>query len=310
MIDKSAKRFVRRMQRAWAAASILDLPTEKPTVFLAASGRSGSTWLQNIIAATGRYRVIFEPFNNRNNRRLRDWHYRQYISPLDDAEPFYRSARQIVRGVVRGHWFDQDNEVLVPNARLIKAIRANLCLAWLKQRFPEVKFVYLLRHPFAVTESRLSLGWGLESNDLMSQQELIEQHFDGERAWFDEISDPFVRSVAFWIIENLVPLRELQPGDAHVITYEDLVADPDGETRRLLTFLGKSDFPMEQLQVATQQPSRTVNPEKNRAKMTFSEDQIAAAVALLQRFGLDGLYDQDVKRPPRLAEREILSEFS
>ena len=142
-----------------------DLARYDQTVFLAGTGRSGTTWLEDLINFDGSYRVMFEPFHTRRTDVLREWNYRQYLRPTNLDEKFVHPATQILSGKVRSKWIDQFRCRPIVTRRLIKDIRANLILKWIKHNFPEIRIVLLLRHPCAVASSKLQQDWETHLED-------------------------------------------------------------------------------------------------------------------------------------------------
>ena len=58
----------------------------KSSVFLAGSGRSGTTWVSAVINHQGAYRLVFEPFHPGKVRMMRGFRRRQYLRPGDRRE--------------------------------------------------------------------------------------------------------------------------------------------------------------------------------------------------------------------------------
>ena len=81
----------------------------------------------------------------------------------------------------------------------------------LAECWPDARFVFLLRHPAAIARSRMAVKG--EDFDVDKNLALIKRYCD-----------------------TLESVRQTFPG--HTLRYEDLTADPAGETRRLCEFLG------------------------------------------------------------------------
>lgn len=291
-----------------AGGVCLDRPADKPTVLLTSSGRSGSTWLQELISQTDRFRVMFEPFHAKEIPALSDWEFRQYIDRDEPGDRFYPAAARILGGRIRHPWIDQFNRARFPRRRLIKDIRTNLMAAWIGQRFAHVKVVLLLRHPFDVAISRQRIGWGANLRMIDDQHDLMDRHFPDRRDFFANISDPFAQQVALWAVENLVPLRELGPDEAAVIAYEDLKQDPQAEFQRVADFLG---IDANRLTPAHfQRPSKTSKYGHQReAHVTDAQRELAFQQVLVP-LGLDRIYPTMNAEPPALHARDVLTEFT
>ncbi|MDP8940282.1 MAG: sulfotransferase [Actinomycetota bacterium] len=270
------------------------------SIFLAGSGRSGTTWLSEIINHRNEYRYIFEPFYPDRVGLCKSFRRKQYLRPEDRCEEFLEPARKIISGRVRNLWTDRFNRKLVVRRRLIKDIRANLLLGWLHDNFPRMPIVLLLRHPCAVTYSRIKLGWKDVLDDTMEQPELIEDHLSHLEKDIRNARTPFERSIFLWCIENYIPLRQLDPGAFHLVFYENLCTNPGKEVRRLYSFLGKTFNTS--IYSSIGRPSSLSRRESavvvgghpvDSWMGSVDTSQIERSVEILSLFGLDHIYGDD-----------------
>ena len=125
-------------------------PDHRRSVFLAGTGRSGGTWLSEIINQHNEYRIIFEPFHPKRAPWMKPFGERRYMRPEEKDEKFLALARSIVTGRVRHAWTERFNRRMVTHERLIKEDYANLMMKWLHVNFPGMPLILLLRHPCAV----------------------------------------------------------------------------------------------------------------------------------------------------------------
>ena len=269
------------------------------SVFLAGSGRSGTTWLSEILNHRNEYRYIFEPFYPGKVGLCKNFRRKQYLRPEDRREEFLKPARKILSGDFRNGWTDRFNRKLISRQRLVKDIRANLLLGWLHSNFPHMPLVLLLRHPCAVTVSRLELGWKDILDDTLEQKELVEDHLSPFEEEIRGARTPFERSIFLWCIENYVPLRQLGRDEFHLVFYEDLCTEPEREILRLYSFLGKN--PDEAVYRSVGRPSSLSRRESAVVlggrpvdSWTHSLDvaQVERAVEILALFGLDHIYGE------------------
>jgi hypothetical protein len=211
----------------------------RDSVFLAGSGRSGTTWLSEVIAHGGGYRYVFEPFNPARVRAFGHFQSKQYLRPDDAREEFLHPARLALTGALKDPWTDRFNGVFLARRRLIKDIRANLLLGWMRANFPGMPIVLLLRHPCAVVTSRLALGWKDNLHETMEQDELVEDFLMPMEAEIQAARDDFERHLFLWCIDNYVPLRQFERGEIHLAFYENLLMNAEDELRSLFGFLGE-----------------------------------------------------------------------
>jgi hypothetical protein len=284
----------------------------RDSVFLAGSGRGGTTWIAEMINYDNAYRFIFEPFNPRTMPLCRAFHNRQYLRPGDMRPEFADAARAIVSGRFRNGWADYYNHRFVSTKRLIKDIRAHLCLRWLFEMFQGMPIVLMFRHPCAVAASRLRYGWSHDLKSLLAQPQLVEDHLSPLRSQIEGLTDPFEMHVAQWCVENYVPLRQFAGGDIHVAFYEDFRSDPRKEIARLFTFIGR---PLtESVFTRMARPSSMAwesasgivlgRAPSDGWKSFVTEDQSKRAIEILAMFGLDRLYGTSAE--PLIAAEHIL----
>lgn len=272
----------------------------KKTIFLASSGRSGSTWVSNIINYKNKYRYMFEPFHSNYVDICKDFNYRQYLRSDNSKREFLEPAEIILSGRIRDKWIDRFNRKLICGDRLIKDIRANLLLKWLKSNFPEMKIVLLLRHPMAVVNSRLKLDWGPTLKFFLSQEDLIEDYLEPFMREIKNAQSGFEKQIFSWCIENYVPLKQFKKDEVHVSFYEDFCARPEETIGTLFDFLGVefNSKIMNMLHI----PSPEVRAESailtgenliEKWKKNYETEQVKKAIEMLSLFGLDDIYSED-----------------
>jgi Sulfotransferase family len=212
----------------------------RDSVFLAGSGRSGTTWLSEVVARGGGYRYVFEPFNPARVGAFAHFRSKQYLRPDDAREEFLEPARLALTGALKDPWTDRFNRAFVARRRLIKDIRANLLLGWMRANFPGMPIVLLLRHPCAVVTSRLALGWRDNLHETMEQEDLVQDFLLPMEAEIQAARDDFERHLFLWCIDNYVPLRQFERGEIHLAFYENLLENPEDELQGLFRFLGEN----------------------------------------------------------------------
>jgi Sulfotransferase family len=287
--DKVAKRF------------IIDHGGVDRSIFLAGAGRSGTTWLAEVINRAVRCRYMFEPFHNEKVSVWASMARFQYMREDDKDPKIFAAAENILRGKAKNDWIDEFNTVVIPHRRLIKEIRSNLMMAWLSRQFPEMPSVLVVRHPFAVMHSRMQLKWEPLVEVFRNQPLLMEDHLQPFVHLFDEVHDPYEVQALRWCIEHYVPLRQLAGKPVEIFYYEDFCESP-AQTFKALFLALKIEGNAEEAIKEAKVPSRlvrkdsAVNTGQSRVqgwRKHFSPQQIDRVYSLLARFGLDSLYDSE-----------------
>ncbi|MBN2304762.1 MAG: sulfotransferase [Anaerolineae bacterium] len=287
----------KRLHDQW----LLDLNTDSHNaIFIAGTARSGTTWLTNIINYRNEYRYIFEPFYPARVPAAQFLAGRQYVRPDEDNPDLLALSEHILSGQIRNTWTARYNKRIVSQKRIVKAIRANMFLKWLRGHYPTLPIVLLLRHPCAVANSWVVKGYPQQLSEFLAQPALMEDFLEPHRDVLSGATDPFEQALLVWCVETLVPLIQLDPGDIHLMFYEQLVREPEQEIKRLFEYLKLPYDPaiMDQVEV----PSQTSHSESavvtgsNRLagwREHVSQEHHSCALELLKRFGLDTIYSDD-----------------
>jgi len=285
------------------------------SVLLVGSGRSGTSWVPDVINFDHRYRYLYEPFHSKHVPIARGWLARQYLRPDAEDPARLELARRIFTGRLRNAYADAYNKCVVTRKRLIKDTRLQLALGWIRRNFPQMPMIYLMRHPCAVVNSRMQLGRDCDlARHFFSQPALMADHLEPFRAAMEAAADDFEKHVYIWCVENYVPMRQLGKRDAHLIFYEHVCTDPRAEIERLGAFLGGGLD--ERALEAVEKPSvqaRKYHGGGTSAIVTGASlvdawrkyvpaDRVRRAVEIAASFGLDAIYGDDAMPKAGAAE--------
>lgn len=310
------KRMVFRANRA--------LGNYRDVVWIVGDGRSGTTWVSDLVNHDGRFREMFEPLHPQLVKAASFVQPHQYCRPgaMDDR------LRDLMGSILSGGFCDPrvdfGNKALVYEGLLVKDIFANLMCYAACQAFPQVRPVLLIRNPFAVAASKYKKRdwfWGDEPLDLLNQPALREDFL----APFEDLirqtsarGDFILNQVLIWAIVNYVPLQQFAPEGLHVCFYEQIYADPEGEISRLFRFIRNGeDCHVKLDDDLIRRPSRVVKQETSFKagsspvtswKNEIDPQRIDDGLRLLEAFGFDGLYNDAsmpdagvLKRPAAVA---------
>ena len=293
--------------------SFVDVPSGRSdSVLVLGSGRSGTTWLAELINYRNEFRTIWEPFNTLYSSMPQGTGFRwgAYRHPRDPDSALEVRLRLLFEGRERSRWIDGHNTRRLPRRRLVKSIEMTNLADWIRLRLPEVPIAYLVRHPFAFADSHLALGWpaitAIDAEVRAGAEQVVERLDRATRQAVHALSsssdDTFERLVHRWCLENVLALRRPSPGVC-TIFYEDLVLDTATELDRLGSYLGV-EFDETAL-VHAALPSRTDFRSRASARSAgivsteafvadwrtrVSPDQRARGLRVLEAFGLDEWY--------------------
>lgn len=150
------------------------------TIIIAGAGRSRNTWLAETLANFLHYRLINEPFFI-----FKNWSNVKYIPLNYKNKTLYNIIKKILNGSIRGRRIDVYNTVFKPKGRIIKATRINLYLKWIRNHFPEVSIIFIIRHPCGVISSKKKRNWYANLELIIKQESLINDYI---KPYLDEMS--------------------------------------------------------------------------------------------------------------------------
>lgn len=291
----------------------LDYGKRDDCILIAGMGRGGTTWIADLINFDYSHRILFEPFQPEWVVKARPFELFQYMRPDDvDAERF-QSAAALLGGKVRTNWvdcWDRERHRRLFKRRIVKDIRVNLMLKWLHNSFGTIPIVLVMRHPLAVANSWIKLGWGgterrgkTNVDIVLAQQRLLED-FPRLAATADscDLADRFERAIYEWGLLHYVPFLQLAKDEYFLLSYEDLLLNPLSELRRVLTFL-QIPFDEKAIRSRLALPSSTNFLKRDYSgggtemlkpwDGVFNEKQAARANEILAQLGLADLYDAE-----------------
>lgn len=276
-------------------------------ILLSGSGRSGTTWLANIIAACPGFGISFEPFDYRKVPEAKDFPLRAYLRP-DGNYPRHKAfVEKVLRGKIHNVWTDREKHHFFIWRYLLKTIRANLMLSWIDGQFG-CPIVYIIRHPCAVVLSRVKLNWDTHLEVFLNQKELMSDYLVKYEAVIREAKNPIQKHTIMWCIENLVPLSQIAQHDWIFCAYENLCSNSEEEIDRIFVRLGLR---------RTKRVNRTLNSfyqtrsdsavrkgrdPLNDWKVKLEKDEIKEILSIVHKFGI-GIYGDSSMPVPGSLER-------
>ncbi len=274
------------------------------SILLVSTGRSGSTFVSNVINYKNDHRIIFEPFKSDRVPAFKGLKYPTYVAQDDLFSKYRLSVEKILRGKLRNDWSDGHNKKHIASKRLIKTIRGNLMLKWIKNNFPELPVIFLIRNPFAVVDSWMRANWEDENvrTVILSQPELINDYLTPFIEDYKKASAGFELCFFNWCINYFIPLQQFKGEQFFITFYEHYILEPEEEAKRVFNYLGIADYDLKKILSIIKKPSRTTRKDSplfndkdilNHWKQRFTKEQIDRGYEILELFGLDKIYDKN-----------------
>ena len=290
-------------------------------LWLVGDGRSGTTWVADLINHDKKYREMFEPFHPHLVPDMGFLAPHQYIRPHALNERTKRVAADIFSGSFNHARVDTRMRSLLHHGLLIKDIFANLLCFALTREFPHIKPVLLIRNPFAVALSKSKTKdwlWLTEPLELLKQKELLEDYllpFEDIIRKTSAKGNYLLNQILIWSILHYVPLLQFSPGDIHICFYEDIYTSPEREIVNIMRF-AKGKQAAERVKLRKDyinRPSAVSGPKSTVVlgmsplsswKTELDPELIKDGFDILARFGLAGLYNSD-----GIPNREVLKKL-
>lgn len=304
------KRLRRRLARLYYQTNFhlklhLDPKGQRPKdiIWVVGDGRSGTTWLSNLINSRKQYRYMFEPFHPIMLPWMNEFKEFQYLRPDNTSKYFLDRGRVIFSGQLQHPRVNSHNMHKSRDGLLVKDIHGHLFLNWVDVQFPHVKKVLILRHPCAVALSKMRLkkwNWPQNPEIFFSQPELCQDYLSGFEQVAQKADGIFERYILTWAILHYVPLKQLTHRQIHLAFYEELCTNPERELSRLFSWLGEPTELDPELAELLKTPSRTSRGHSaiiagtdliNGWRKELTPEQINRAMDILAVFGLDRIYN-------------------
>lgn len=277
------------------------------TILLIGHGRSGTTWLMDTLNANRDYRLIFEPYNRKKNKRIEHFEPK-YTRPQLMPEDTFK-YENIVRDVLMGKTASVDkkwvNRIKSTNPtsdrRIVKEIVFGRMAGWLQRHFPQMKILLIVRDPFSAAFSATTRGWMKESpiEKYAPPQRIADAYLSEKQLKvFLDAKTQFQRNIAMWAMDNFLLLKQIQPtSNVTSVYYESLVRYPDEELGRLAEFCGHTYVRLgDKVRKKSKTSTKESVTDPNDAKFgrswegNITKTDEAYAKKILSAFGLAGLY--------------------
>lgn len=247
----SPQRFKERV----AVSAVRQLGRRKPRcemsecIAMFGAPRSGTTWTGEVLQRLTGKGIVNEPLFYRRLPALEKYFgtsSRPYRAPDAAREP---GLDKLLAEVLTGRLLQAGSVFRTPSQLwpflrhrgvIVKEVRGHLLVPYVRKRFPELPVIVIVRDPRAVAASQMRHGsevWGSAAGLSASYDPLFGERPD-LRPPEGEVS-AVGASVMRWCVEHAyLESRPEEIAGVHLVRYEDMLSDPEGELRRLSAFLG------------------------------------------------------------------------
>jgi hypothetical protein len=247
---------------------------------------------------------MFEPFHSDKIEDFKMLNYFQYMRPEEKNSDLFAYCQKIFTGTIKHNWIDQQVENLSPKFRVIKEIRANLFLKWIKNNFPEIPILLIIRHPCAVVMSRMELYWATDTDihPFLIQDKLVNDFLADKIDLIKNAKSVEEKHSIIWCISNLIPIRQFSNRDLNVIFYENLCLQPEVEIPKIFQIL-QHEYKNSVFEYANMPSTTSIRTSasvtgKNtvtRWSKELSSEQISSIMSIVEAFGLHYIYGDSLQ---------------
>ena len=276
-------------------------------VWVIGSGRSGTTWVTDMLNYKQGFREMLEPCRphvvaDSNFLALND-----YRRPGKKDERLALFYAEVFSGRFKHVDVDSAANRLRFKGLMVKDVFANLFAKHLHNLFPNVKPILLLRNPFEVAlsmQSKKDWVWMTDPMLFLNQPDLVEDFLLPYVPLITEVSergDYIEKLLLIWCIINYVPLKQFKKEEILVVFYEDVKRNPSAEVSQMWQFIrGSADVPPMSIPNHVSAKTSGVSTELGK-KFTKDEgawrDKLSATQlkngnSILDAFGFGDLYSE------------------
>lgn len=306
---------------AFGGATKMGEGMTREAILIASLGRSGTTWLGNILSGLNGYKMLNEPLRPEDPTEYEArYRHRLYVKENDPAPRLREKLEKAFTGQVpQSYKWDLRSEgrlgMLLEHIWnrkvVVKSTRSLRLLPWIHRTFDLKGTVILIRHPCAVISSMLkSGGWGydrLEQNGVSPFDQAVGEQAPAsvaERLRSDiegTTTNPEILA-HMWAIDYHVALNHHENTEgkfSHLVTYEHLLTEGQRCVRGLCAFLGvePNEEVFQQLNWASRTASDQLSTEDTSRQLRkwkehLDEDTVERVLSIVHSYDLD-IYGPD-----------------
>jgi hypothetical protein len=231
-------------------------------IFVLGFGRSGTTWISDVISKVSGQLILFEPFHPSVTEFSREFSYAAISNVNSKLIQSY--LQDVMAKKYRKMWLMR-NHIPVSLDKVsegflneiwercevigFKEIRANFMISWFYQNF-DCKVVYVVRHPCAVISSIVrrtnfwEFGWPDTYNSFLKKS-LLSRDGEAANSFMNLLpsdiintADSYIDKIAvMWSITQLLAYSQIRDLGLPMFFYEDFYAHPFEFVKDLLDYL-------------------------------------------------------------------------
>jgi hypothetical protein len=294
------RKMVRRLN--WRGLFVDLDPADEPVAVLAGYTRSGTTFLGRLLSNIVTARPIHEPLNPSQVPSVSFFNERESRSTVENNPEYQQAIAEVLSPGFSGTRYTNTGSRIFYRGRIVKIVRANHYVDYISSIIPNTPFIVIMRNPYSCISSRIEAGWPVP-NHSHSIEDIAPLLSDRQLTACREGGSVAARLATSWCLDNFMLLRNSGNSNFCFVKYENILANPEAELRRLLLHIKRERFvdriPRE-LRVESDEKAGTQYLDK--WKKILSADDVRDIAEILEIFHLDGHYDTEagmpIQKPP------------
>lgn len=258
------------------------------------SGRSGTTWVSDMLSYHQNLRSVLEPFRPHVVSDSNFLPLAGYVRPQDNHASLFSYYHDVFSGRFQHADVDSAASGFLYKGLMVKDVFANLFAKHVSERFPQVRVSLLLRNPHDVALSQLSKDnwvWIRDPREFLEQSELVEDFL-----WpFEELihqvgchGTQYEKYILNWCISNLVPLRQFKRSELTILFYENFKNDVNKEN---LKYWGEGKAENISLNVSSKASS--VSRQSKNSVLQIADSEFQRGREIVEAFGFADFYSTE-----------------
>lgn len=274
----------------------------EPKIWLFGDGRSGTTWISNLINYDKYFRESFEPFHPEFIPEMKFLSSHLYVRPEEDDQRLLSVCEKVFKGSLWNARIDRENDTGIYRGLLVKDIFSNLFAKWVYQNFDDLSMIILVRNPFAVAASKYAKKdwtWVTDPMTLLNQNNLHNDYLSSHEDLFHRVCEEnnyILNQILIWSVIHYIPFKQFNNDQLHVMFYENVFMNPHQEIMKLSKLVGKdfNSIPRSAIYKESSVVGDNIKNKKSPITSWMSElptITIDKGMKIMEAFGLAELYD-------------------
>jgi hypothetical protein len=213
-------------------------------IWINGSGRSGTTWLGELLANIPNSKLVDEPLRKSDSKKLLQLNFRGIQHIPQDSTDWKEIVQYFDRFFATAEFNPNHFHMDISGVNnvafwIIKEIRSHLFLPWLIDRYKLNKVINIIRNPYHVIGSQLVHGsWNKEVKQFDFSSFRYQEYYKQYEYLYKPINSNIEYLAFEWCLQNSYLLNHNYNEKKWLnVRYEDLCTNPTETIEKIFTYL-------------------------------------------------------------------------